>query len=1542
MSILRVAKRMLSMKSDAEAQSSIKCMVPSCHLIGLRDAKKMEAENLSSLFSYKPRIIYMEAGHEVSAAATQGGQVHHDLLHWLRHLDDLHHFASEFETETFKQINITSTAVAHNRVIEELMLSTSPLNRSRLTVSKEGQYVRCVQDPAGRDETLYGFLTARNAQSVALRGFSFQKDKITSLTFGDVIQLIHAAVDLRKVGLRAGDLVAYMVPNGIVGAVAFLTFGSQTSVAPLDPQLQLPDLIQALTQLKPACLVTFDCLSPGSREIAEAATRECDIPLVVAQLAPDQSGRFSLPPISSTEDVNAIAPLRTTAEQTLFIMRTSGTTSLPKVVPQKCRAVIRNGCRLGEDIGLRSDDVSLNAMPLFHVGGIYSNLLATLSVGGSVVCLPAFNGELFARALRPDHYPTSDAAPTWFSAVPTMHAMILESFEALRGDAATSSSAAAHRLRLIRSGAAALSDDLAQQLQQAFGCPVIPTYAMSEQMPITQCPRDYKVGEKPGSVGLPVNVSLCVVSPTLRVLPFGEEQRGEICISGDTVCEGYVDNAVANGHSYFIMSGTGEKWFRTGDVGYVDRDGYLFITGREKELIKRGGEQVSPVEVEETCMRFTYVEKYAVDVCVVFAVPCPFWGQDVGIAMVLRSRDDEKAAASIQPTDEEEKILQALQAFCLEQGLAGFKAPQYLVLLKDRTALPKTSTNKYVRIGLAEKLGVAAKSRERAVAKLSELRTAPISPAMSGVRVLLGCWIFYNHVGRRNKQGMGDWYDGRGWCSHVPAFVVLGGFMLAASSTAPMVAPGRLRHFYQTRLLGIYPMYLVSIAFAIFTFLFYCRPDTYVPSFSYGSQDLCRAPPIETNWAGSFVMTVVSYVLGLQAWPFAIPFTFFLSYYSFYNSIYYFCIALFPFFQRPLLRHTTEHDASFAWRFVGVATLGQALFEILHGMYWPIRAANDKAAGFFSLFMYLFPPFWLPLFCIGMGSYFLFAHYRPFARADRWKWGVVTDLCSLLYLTGVLLWIEDTEAVYPNAVDSPQDVRYWASFVSRLISPMTCLWIFGLAVGEGYSAKLLSHPIFSEILGPPFYCVYLFHQMISQWYFYFTRDGEWAAVPKPFYWFSPVAVPIGVGEFFGLLAIVFVICYVMERYFHPVLVAQTTNNSSEASLLKLISVATESIKLSMALLAMPNSTSNATKPSYVLSLPDSLSKISVTLPSSNNAAGGSVTLSVVEYLASIFAGVSYKSNNNSTSSLTQETQKLVSSVITIQVISTSKNGTKSSTTLPQFEANLQLDPSATGNGTAGSGTKSSVLRHNCTVGEVEHISMLCPGSNIRLNLTCSGKSSIVIKRQCPVLQTVCSIVNLADNTVVSNDYCRAVEMGSSILCRCGYDSTGSNTNLTDVLLALGGKVSVGAFRSYAAGGLESSVDILSATSIAQKSIMIIACFVSVWGVGIVFLTLSVPNLRLRRNQKLKKVRALKHRNDTVPPASPLTDDTSSTPLPLLLPPEADGGATKAPVEALPVEAYLLSSLPVFFTHSSRSVMKRVLIILSTGHKYGRVAQYLFS
>jgi hypothetical protein len=182
--------------------------------------------------------------------------------------------------------------------------------------------------------------------------------------------------------------------------------------------------------------------------------------------------------------------------------------------------------------------------------------------------------------------------------------------------------------------------------------------------------------------------------------------------------------------------------------------------------------------------------------------------------------------------------------------------------------------------------------------------------------------------------------------------------------------------------------------------------------------------------------------------------------------------------QRKLLASSgAGNNVDNLWKFLGIAVGGQALFEILHGMYWPIKASSENGAGFYSLFMYLFPPFWFPLFAIGAVSYFLFAHYRPYDHHNKWQWGLLTDFFSVIYLMGVLLWIENTDAVYPNAVETPQDVRYWASFISRLISPMTCLWIVGLAVGEGYTAKLLSMPIFAEVLGPPFYCVYLFHQV---------------------------------------------------------------------------------------------------------------------------------------------------------------------------------------------------------------------------------------------------------------------------------------------------------------------------------------------------------------------------------------------------------------------------------------------------------------------------------
>eukprot|EP01031_Cornospumella_fuschlensis_P026811 gene26811-32395_t len=1101
--------------------------LPSCHFIGLQDDKKLESEYVAQCFGLHPYSIYLDAGHELSANSLLNTTARTELQLWLNLAEvsgifhklpsttirskdeDCSHFLVSKELSSWRRAGDENCKVIAKKTLsskssEQLDSRVINSSTSAFRVSRFGQLVYTEPSVGYGNCSLLEMLRSQPSQSAAIR--THNTDEVA--TFGQLLGMLKHAANLSRLGVKEGEVVAYLTPHGPLGAVSFLVLGSQTTVAPLDPNLTSQELVQALQQLNAKVLVTFDFLSLGL-EVCNQATEKVGIPLVVGKSV-GLAGLFEwdLPADQST---SSPPPPVCKKDQVLFMVRTSGTTSTPKVVPLINGSVVRNAELLGATLNVTKDDIALNAMPLFHVGGIYANLLSSLCQGGSCICMPAFNAEVFVQTLS-----RASNRPTWYSAVPTIHSMVLNTITEKYGPNASDLH---HSFRFIRSGAAALSHEVAVSMQQLFQCPIIPTYAMSEQMPITQCPADYRL-EKMNSVGVPVGVSVCVVNSLLRVLGYGE--RGEICISGPTVVRGYLDNDHANRSGFFVFNGM--LWFRTGDVGYLDEEGFLYITGREKELIKRGGEQVSPYEVEDTCCKFP-----GVAVCVVFAVPSAFWGQEVGAAIVL-SKD-----LAEQENFDEKTFIANLKAFCAQESLQAFKIPQYYKIV-DIDELPKTNTKKYVRLGLAKKWNIVSETEVNATF-VSEYRAVPISPALSGARVFLGFWIMYNHIGRRDHGGLQNWYDGRGWCSHVPAFIILGGFLLAASTTAPMIAPGKLLSFYKMRFLAIYPMYFISILAAIFTFLFYCNPDSYKHPFIYGKQDLCRAPPIETSWGGSFFLTIVSYFLGLQAWPFMIPLTFFLSYYSFYNSIYYFCIWVFPYLQRYLLK--VKSNVSAVWQFVYMAIFCQCLFEIVHGMYWPIRGADYEAAGYFSLFMYLFPPFWLPLFAIGVGSYFLFAHYRPFESHNKKYWGYLTDFFSFVYLGGILLWIEDTDSAYPQSVvKTPQDARYWASFISRLIFPMTCLWIFGLAVGEGYSAKLTSHYIFSEVLGPCFYCVYLFHQVISQWYYKATR-GSWAAVPKPFYWFSPVAVPVGIGEFFAIVFIVIGICYILETYFHPVLLTYT-------------------------------------------------------------------------------------------------------------------------------------------------------------------------------------------------------------------------------------------------------------------------------------------------------------------------------------------------------------------------------------------------------------------
>jgi len=247
-------------------------------------------------------------------------------------------------------------------------------------------------------------------------------------------------------------------------------------------------------------------------------------------------------------------------------------------------AILRFPQVISKSLGLRKDDVALNAMPLFHIDGLSANLLASLAAGASVMCSSRFDASEFVDILTSPN----ELRPTWYSAVPAMHAAIHQ----LAEKASFQSS-----LRFIRSGGVAMPRDFSLKLEKAFKCPFIPTYSMTEQMPISQPPLGYNIlRNKPNSVGMPVCTSVCIVDKNLRPVPYEKSFggfnntrpiTGEICISGSMVIEGYAANSEANGDSFFHIGGMviegcaaadpeayadsffymgGMQWFRTGDT----------------------------------------------------------------------------------------------------------------------------------------------------------------------------------------------------------------------------------------------------------------------------------------------------------------------------------------------------------------------------------------------------------------------------------------------------------------------------------------------------------------------------------------------------------------------------------------------------------------------------------------------------------------------------------------------------------------------------------------------------------------------------------------------------------------------------------------------------------------------------------------------------------------------------------------------------------------------------------------------------------------
>jgi len=477
-----------------------------------------------------------------------------------------------------------------------------------------------------------------------------------SLTYKGLREHVEETVSaLNGQGITRNDRVAIVLPNGCDMASAFVSIAAAATTAPLNPAYGQEEFNFYLSDLGAKVLL----VEQGSTSPALAAASDLGISILEIR-AEENAGSFRFVSSESTGNTSAVYA---EPDDVALVLHTSGTTARPKIVPLSQRNVCASAGNICRTLALTLDDRCMNIMPLFHIHGLIATILATLSTGASVFCTPGFNALKFYAWL-------DEADPSWYSAVPTMHQAILARASNNRDKIEE------HSLRFIRSSSAPLPAQVMQELEDTFGVPVVEAYAMTEashQMTCNPLPPNKR---KPGTVGISAGPEVAIMNEAGELLPAGD--TGEVVIRGSNVTSGYENNPAANEECFT------NGWFRTGDQGVMDNEGYLSITGRLKEIINRGGEKISPREVDDVLM-----DHPAVQQVVTFAMPDKKLGEEVAAAVVLRE--------GIDASDQD------IRKFASGR-LAKFKVPRKILFLDE---IPKGATGKLQRIGLADKLGLA-------------------------------------------------------------------------------------------------------------------------------------------------------------------------------------------------------------------------------------------------------------------------------------------------------------------------------------------------------------------------------------------------------------------------------------------------------------------------------------------------------------------------------------------------------------------------------------------------------------------------------------------------------------------------------------------------------------------------------------------------------------------------------------------------------------------------------------------------------------------
>ena len=449
------------------------------------------------------------------------------------------------------------------------------------------------------------------------------------------------------------DRAAIVLPNGPFMASSFLAISSYMSAAPLNPAYKADEYEFYLKDLSPKIVI----VEPNSKNNVIEVAKKLKIPVCEIKIQKDSPpGLFDLFEKSSEYSLPE-------ENDEALVLHTSGTTSKPKIVPLTNKNIFSSAINISKSLELSEIDHCLNIMPLFHIHGLIAIIAASMKVGASVCASNGFNAIKFLEIAKSEKI-------TWYSGVPTMHQAIL-----LRAEKKLEL-AKNLKLKFIRSSSASLPPAVFEKLNNIFKCPVIEAYGMTEAThQMTSNPLPPKI-QKPGFVGIPAGPDVCIMDDADKILNQGE--TGEVCIKGNNVTLGYDNNPEANKKSF------SNGWFRTGDQGYFDQDGYLKISGRLKEIINKGGEKISPLEVDNILMDHPLIEQ-----AVCFGYEDKMLGEEIAAAIIVKegqncSEIDVKNYA--------------------EEKLAKFKIPKKIFFVNE---IPKGATGKLQRNVLAKNFGLS-------------------------------------------------------------------------------------------------------------------------------------------------------------------------------------------------------------------------------------------------------------------------------------------------------------------------------------------------------------------------------------------------------------------------------------------------------------------------------------------------------------------------------------------------------------------------------------------------------------------------------------------------------------------------------------------------------------------------------------------------------------------------------------------------------------------------------------------------------------------